>query len=505
VSRDRHVHFLGICGYAVSGAALLARQLGYAVTGSDEDAYPPTTDILTAAGISWTNAHAAENLARWGIPDLVVVGNQVRAGNVEWEEASRRALPLTSEAEFYGELTADRVRVAVCGTHGKSTTSSLLAHMLEVAGMSPGFRLGVTSRDFGASARLGSGRVFVIEGDEYTTAPWDPRPKFLHAHPELACVTRLELDHPDVYASFEAYRAPFVQLAASMPPGGLLALCADDHECLALAAHATCEVTTYGADPRAGWRILPLGADAPKGGGDSPRPSSLRDDSLPPAPLGADAPTDRGNAGVAWTQRFAVATPERRIEVELGAPGAHNRQNAVCALLLAERLGAPLEACLEACRSFRGAARRYEVVGRPQGVTVVDDYAHHPTEVAATVTAARDTAVGRVIAVYVPHTYSRTRTLLADYAHSFDGADEVLIGPIEPARERHLEGTVSSADVVAVAAASAPAVSVSGADEALARVVGSARRGDVVLCMSVRGFDDFARRAVAALEQRGDG
>jgi UDP-N-acetylmuramate--L-alanine ligase len=478
VSRDRHVHFLGICGYAVSGAALLARQLGYAVTGSDEDAYPPTTDILTAAGISWTNAHAAENLARWGIPDLVVVGNQVRAGNVEWEEASRRALPLTSEAEFYGELTADRVRVAVCGTHGKSTTSSLLAHMLEVAGMSPGFRLGVTSRDFGASARLGSGRVFVIEGDEYTTAPWDPRPKFLHAHPELACVTRLELDHPDVYASFEAYRAPFVQLAASMPPGGLLALCADDHECLALAAHATCEVTTYGADPRAGWRILPLGADAP---------------------------TDRGNAGVAWTQRFAVATPERRIEVELGAPGAHNRQNAVCALLLAERLGAPLEACLEACRSFRGAARRYEVVGRPQGVTVVDDYAHHPTEVAATVTAARDTAVGRVIAVYVPHTYSRTRTLLADYAHSFDGADEVLIGPIEPARERHLEGTVSSADVVAVAAASAPAVSVSGADEALARVVGSARRGDVVLCMSVRGFDDFARRAVAALEQRGDG
>jgi UDP-N-acetylmuramate--L-alanine ligase len=475
VSPDRRVHFLGICGYAVSGAALLARQLGYAVTGSDEDAYPPTTDILTAAGIPWTNAHAAENLDRWGVPDLVVVGNQVRAGNVEWEEATRRGLPVTSEAEFYGELTADRLRVAVCGTHGKSTTSSLLAHMLEVAGMSPGFRLGVTSRDFGASARLGTGRVFVIEGDEYTTAPWDPRPKFLHAHPQVACVTRLELDHPDVYPSFEAYRAPFVELAASMPAGGLLALCADDPECLALARHASCEVTTYGAAAESAWRILPTAPAAGEGNGAS------------------------GLAG----RRFAVEAPVGRLEVELSVPGAHNRQNAVCALALAERLGADLDACREACRSFRGAARRFEVVGRPAGVTVVDDYAHHPTEVAATVAAARAITPGRVIAVYVPHTYSRTRTLLADYAHSFAGADEVLIGPIEPARERHLEGTVSSAQVAAVVRAAAPAESVAGPEEALERVATAARPGDLVLCMSVRGFDGFARRAVAELERRG--
>ena len=463
----RHVHFLGICGYAVSGAALLARQLGYTVTGADEDAYPPTTDTLTAAGIPWTNAHAPENLDRWGVPDLVVVGNQVRAGNVEWEEARRRGLPTTSEAEFYGELTADRVRVAICGTHGKSTTSSLLAHMLEAAGMSPGFRLGVTSRDFGVSARLGEGRVFVIEGDEYTTAPWDSRPKFLHAHPELACVTRLELDHPDVYPSFEAYRAPFRELASTMPGSGLLALCADDPECLALTPYASCAVTTYGESASAEWRI-----------------------------------SSEPDGTVAAEQSFAVAHEGRRMAVDLSVPGAHNRQNATVALLLALRLGADLDACLGACRSFRGAARRFEVVGRPGGVVVVDDYAHHPTEVAATVSAARGAAAGRVIAVYVPHTYSRTRTLLADYATSFAGADEVLIGPIEPARERHLEGTVSSADVAEVARASAPAQSVAGPDEALARVVDSARAGDVVLCMSVRGFDDFARRAVNALEER---
>lgn len=464
---QRHVHFLGICGYAVSGAALVAKQLGYTVTGSDEDAYPPTTDTLTAAGIRWVNHHARENLDIGGAPDLVVVGNQVRDGNVEWEEAVRRGLQVTSEAEFYYELTADRVRIAVCGTHGKTTTSSLLAWMLDSAGMAPGFRLGTTSRDFDATARLGSGAAFVFEGDEYTTAPWDPRPKFLHTHPWAACVTRLELDHPDVYPSFAAYRAPFVELVRTMPAGGVLALCADDPECVALAAAASCRVVTYGTAVDADWRVEPEAAVS----------QAFR-----------------------VVRRDGVEVPG---PVHLNVPGAHNMLNATAALILADAVGAPLQPCIDACATFRGASRRFEILGDGGGVSVVDDYAHHPTEVAATMSAARQRFPdGRLIAVYVPHTYSRTLTLLDDYAEVFRGADVLLLGPIEPARERHLAHTVSINDVAQRVRGVADVRVVASSDEALAIILAEARAGDAVLCMSVRGFDDLAKRALRALGER---
>jgi len=461
----RHVHFLGICGYAVSGAALVAKQLGYLVTGSDEDAYPPTTDTLTAAGIQWVNHHAAANLDMAGTPDLVVVGNQVRDGNVEWAEATRRGLPVSSEAEFYAELTRDRVRIAVCGTHGKTTTSSLLAWMLEVAGMSPGFRLGTTSRDFEATARLGEGAPFVFEGDEYTTAPWDPRPKFLHTHPFAACVTRLELDHPDVYPDFAAYRAPFVELARTMPEDGVLALCADDPECVALQSQASCRTVLYGVSANADWRVEALG------------PQSFR-----------------------VVRRDGVALPPVRLSI----PGEHNTLNATAALILAGAVGADLERCIEACATFRGASRRFEILGVAGGVTVVDDYAHHPTEVAATVAAARQRfpEPARIMAVYVPHTYSRTLALLDDYADAFRGADVVLLGPIEPARERHLAHTVSIEDVAARVRGAGEVHIVGGSDEALLQILAEARSGDAVLCMSVRGFDDLAKRTLRALRER---
>jgi UDP-N-acetylmuramate--L-alanine ligase len=468
VSRPRHVHFLGICGYAVSGAAILATQLGHTVTGSDEHAYPPVSDIVTAAGIPWENRHDPRNLDRWGVPDLVVVGNQVRAGNEEWLEAKRRGLPLSSEVEFFVSLTEGRLRLSVCGTHGKTTTSALLIHMLARCGMDPGFRLGSTSLDLGGSARLGTG-PFVFEGDEYTTAPWDRRPKFLHMRPMAACVTRLEWDHPDVYPSPEAYREPFVQLAESMPPDGLLVLCGDDPEALSLRDRATCRVVVYGEGEGAGWRVTRLGDD-----------SSV--------------------------QRFRVDCRELAVpEVALTFPGRHNALNATAALALATFAGAPIEACVAACADFRGPARRFEILGTAGGVTVVDDYAHHPTEAWAAINAARARyGRARIIAVHTPHTYSRTRTLLEDYRHSFEDADVVVLGPIEAARERGQAATVSSADVAARITGREVHL-VESSDEGVELLLRLARPGDVVLVLSLGGFDKIARRVHQALGERAAG
>ena len=461
----RHVHFVGVCGYAVSGAALMAKQMGYRVTGSDEFAYPPVSDIVTASGIEWVNEHSPENLDRWGTPDLVVVGNQTREHNTEWAAARERGLPISSEIEFFVTLTDERLRLSVCGTHGKTTTSSLLAHMLERCGMDPGFRLGSTSLDFDSSARLGSG-PFVFEGDEYTTAPWDRRPKFLHTRPHAACVTRLELDHPDVYPTLDDYRRPFLELARTMPTDGLLVLCGDDPECLDLREQASCPVIVYGEGPECDWRVEIVEADGAM-------------------------------------QRFRIHAPGVEIpEVSLTFPGRHNALNATAALALARYAGAPLDRCVAACADFAGPARRFQVIGEVDGIAVVDDYAHHPTECEATVDAARHRYPGRrIVAIHTPHTYSRTLTLLDDYGRVFDSADVVVLGPIEAARERHKPATVSSHDVAAKVSGREVHV-VDSSDEAIALLQRISRPGDVLVVLSLGGFDKIALRLPPALRER---
>ena len=461
---SRHVHVLGICGYATSGAALLAQGLGDRVTGSDDFAYPPVTDIVSAAGIEWENRSDPANLDRWGVPDLVVVGNQTRSTNAEFAAVRQRGLPFVSEIEFYSTLVGARHRITVCGTHGKTTTASLLAHMLDRAGMDPGFRLGSTSLDLGGSSRLGSG-PFVFEGDEYTTAPWDARPKFLHTRPDAACVTRLELDHPDVYPTIDAYRTPFVGLAAAIPLDGVLALCADDPECVALSTHAAATVVTYGTGEGADWTIT-------------------------------DVTWDGG------LQRFTVTGADAPpVPVALTFPGQHNALNACAALILATRTGAPLDVVVAACADFRGPARRFEVLGDAGDITVVDDYAHHPTEVEAAIAAARQRyPTRRLVAIHTPHTYSRTSRLLEDYRRSFAGADVVVLGPIEEARERGQAATVSSRDVAERVGRGRDVHVVDGAASAVELLTRVAHPGDVMLVLSLGGFDKLAQRLLVALE-----
>ncbi|MGA8361508.1 MAG: Mur ligase family protein [Candidatus Dormiibacterota bacterium] len=461
-----HVHVLGICGYATFGAAELARERGDRVTGSDDHAYPPMSDAVTAAGIEWENHSDPANLDRWGIPDLVVVGNQTRPANLELEAVRQRGIPCVSEIEFYVSLAGDRQRLTVCGTHGKTTTAALLVHILERAGMDPGFRLGSTSLDLGGTSRLGTG-PFVFEGDEYTSAPWDPRPKFLHTRPHGACVTRLELDHPDVYASLEAYREPFLELARTMPAGGVLALCADDPECLALRDAATSVAVTYGTKSGSDWLI--------------------------------ERAHDQDGM-----QRFRVQRNAGPLDVVLTFPGLHNAQNACAALILAEFAGVVPSMAVGSCADFLGPARRFQVLREVAGVAVVDDYAHHPTEVGAAIEAARQRYPGRrLVAIHTPHTYSRVSRLLEDYRSSFTGADVVIIGPIEEARERGMPRIVSSQDV-ADRAGPAHAVHVVGSsDEAIELVTRILRPGDVVLVLSLGGFDKLAPRLRDVLEAQG--
>jgi UDP-N-acetylmuramate--L-alanine ligase len=460
------IHVIGICGYAVSGLALIAKQLGHEVTGSDEDAYPPTTDLLTNAGIPWVDGHDAKNVTRWGTPDLVVQGNQVRAGNPETEAAHALHLRLISEAEYWGELTADRFRIVICGSAGKTTTSSLIAWILRAAGRNPGFRLGMAVRDLGSAAAWGSGREFVFEGDEYTSAVFDPRPKFLHFAPQLAVLTNIDWDHPDVFPDPAAYEAVFRQLVEYLGPEDRLIPCADDPTVRRLLSRTRAQVETYGLRGGADWH-------------------------------GRDVTVDgEGMRFTAWHEGKVLAVVSTRL------PGEHNAANALAALATTVRLGVPVSTAVDAIARFHGVSRRFEVRGQVRGITVVDDYAHNPAKVRATIQAAQERfRPGRILACFVPHTYSRTLSLMDAYADAFQGCALLVIGPIEPARERHLANTVSAGDLAARISGVGEVVTVDSARTAAYRLASAARPGDAIILMSVRGFDDVVGKTLEVLER----
>jgi UDP-N-acetylmuramate: L-alanyl-gamma-D-glutamyl-meso-diaminopimelate ligase len=460
------IHFIGICGSAVSGLALVAKQLGHEVTGSDEDAYPPATELLTQAGIRWVDKYAAAHVTRWGKPDLVVQGNNVREGNPETEAARKLQLRIVSEAEYWGELTSERFRIVVCGSHGKTTTASLIAWVLRSARRNPGFRLGMSSPDLGAAAAWGTGREFVFEGDEYTSASFDPRPKFLHFAPQLAILTNVDWDHPDVFPDPQSYEAVFRELVEYLGPEDRLIACSDDGAVRRLLARTRAPVETYGLRGGADWQ-------------------------------GRDVTNDGdGMRFTAWHEGKVLAVVSTRI------PGEHNASNALAALAAGVRLGVPVATAVDAIGRFRGAARRFEVRGEVHGVTVIDDYAHHPTEVRATLQAAQARfGPGRVLACFVPHTYSRTLSLLDGYADAFKGCAVAVIGPIEAARERHLANTVTAQDVAGRIQGVGDVSVADSARSAANKLAAAARPGDVIVCMSVRGFDDVVGKTLEVLRR----
>lgn len=464
----KHVHILAICGYSTAGLAVMAQKLGYFVTGSDEDAYPPMSTFITKSGIPWNNFHDLQNLTKWGKPNLVIQGNQIRGGNKELEEARRQKIKIISDSEFFYELTKRRKRITICGSHGKTTTSALITWILEKSGRQPGFRLGTITKNFNSSVRLGLGKQFVFEGDEYTTTFNDKRPKFFHFHPDVAVINNIEWDHPDVYTTPAIYNRVFKKyLVDEMPKNGLLVVNGEDKNAVEVSKKAPCRKVSFGV------KSGDYRAESPE--------------------------------FVKGRTKFEVFCKGENLGLfTSGLSGIHNVRNCLAAIAVCREIGASDADIKIGLKTFRGTSRRFELVGKARGIFVIDDYAHHPTKARETIAAARKAYPNsQVFAIYVPHTYSRTKALINDYAQSFLGADYVIIPNIEPARERHLAKLIHSKDLVAqIGKYQKDVFYMPDQKDILNFVSDHAKKGDVILCMSVRGFDDLAKNMVMRLRNR---
>jgi len=451
-----HLHILGIAGTFMGGIAAIAQAAGHRVTGSDLNVYPPMSDQLRALGIDFVEGYAAAQLdAR---PDVVIVGNALSRGVPVIEALLDRDLPYTSGPQWLAEhVLAGRHVLAVAGTHGKTTTSSMLAWILEHAGQAPGFLIGGVPGNFDSSARLGSGRPFVIEADEYDTAFFDKRAKFVHYRPRTAILNNLEFDHADIYPDVAAIRRQFHQLVRTVPASGRLVVNHDDAELAATLAEGCWT-------PRVSFSVSASGAD-----------------------YGA-----RGAQASGYC-RFTVVHGGREVaEVSWSQFGRHNVANALAAIAAAQHLGVDAGAAARALGEFRGVKRRMEVRGVARGITVYDDFAHHPTAIETTLEGLRRRKPGaRLIAVLEPR--SNTMKLgvhREELAQALKGADRCYV--FRPPQ--------LGWDLTATLAPLGERVRIATSIEELVSVlVAELAAGDEVLIMSNGGFGGLHEKLLTAL------
>lgn len=452
-----HVHILGICGTFMGSLALLARELGHHVSGSDANVYPPMSTQLAEAGITLCNGYGADNLNPR--PDLVVVGNALSRGNAEVEAVLDAKLPYVSGPQWLAEHVLPGRRVlAVAGTHGKTTTASLLAWLLESAGLAPGFLIGGVPRNFGISARTGSeGAPFVVEADEYDTAFFDKRSKFVHYRPDVAVFNNLEFDHADIFPDLAAIERQFHHLVRTVPGQGRL-LVADGEPALDRVMTMGCwtPVERFGSSPNSDWQL-----------------SLERDDA----------------------SRFRVIHGGEDAVVDWHLTGEHNARNALAALSAAATCGVDLARGCAALSRFETPRRRQEVRGEVAGIQVIDDFAHHPTAIATTLKGLRAaTPAGRLLAVIEPRSNTmRLGTLKGRLAECVSDADAVWW--YQPAGlDWSLDEVLSSSPV--------PASRVENIDLLVDEVVAQALRNDRIVVMSNGGFGGIHDKLLAALEAR---
>jgi len=449
------LHILGICGTFMGGVAVLARELGHCVEGSDQNIYPPMSTQLEELGIALKPGYRAENLDP--PPDLVVVGNAMSRGNPAIEHMLDARLPYVSGPQWIGDnVLASRRVFAVAGTHGKTTTTAMLAWILEACGRAPGFLVGGVPENFGVSARLGSAvpADFVIEADEYDTAFFDKRSKFVHYHAHVAILNNLEYDHADIFPDVAAIQRQFHHLVRTVPGSGRLIVNAEDARLAeVLAMGAWTPVTTFGMDS-GDWRARLIAAD--------------------------------GSA-------FAVAREGRELgEVRWNLLGRHNVMNALAALAAADAGGVDVERALVSLADFRSAKRRLELVGEHAGINVYDDFAHHPTAIATTLAGLRaKVGAARILVGMEPRSNSMRAGAHADeLAPSLRDADAIVLlqrPELSWDAQRVTEGLAGRGRTAATVA------------DLVGTLRQQARAGDHVVFMSNGGFEDAPRRFLAAL------
>jgi UDP-N-acetylmuramate: L-alanyl-gamma-D-glutamyl-meso-diaminopimelate ligase len=460
-----HIHLLGICGTGMAALAGILKELGYRVTGSDEHVYPPMSTFLEGLGIPLQNGYHPANLEPR--PDLVVVGNVIRRDNPEAQAMEGLRLPRLSLPEALNRfLVGDRQSLVVAGTHGKTTTTALMAWLLFATGRDPGFMVGGLSKNFGSNYRVGQGPYVVLEGDEYDTAYFDKRPKFVHFEPRVAIVTSVEFDHADIYLDLDQVVAAFESFLGQMPPASRVLAWGDAPLVRQVCKKSACAVSFYGLGDNLEWQAADI----------SP-----------------------GEGGM----HFSVYW-EGRLWGRFRNPllGKHNVLNSLAALAASAQLGLAPEELAPALTSFQGVKRRLERVGEYRGILVLDDFAHHPTAVAATLAAVRQGyPERRLVAVFEPRTNTSRRAIFQEpYAQAFADADLIVVRE-PPDLWKVPEGErFSSAQLAAdLVAQGKQALSFPDTDQLLQPLLSLLQPGDVALIMSNGDFDHLVLRLCAAL------
>lgn len=463
LGKTRRVHFIGVGGSGMSGIAELLTNLGYIVSGSDEKR-SPVTDRLEAIGVRVSQGHDAVNV---GDADVVVVSSAVRPANPEVREASRRQIPVIPRAEMLAELMRLRFSIAVAGAHGKTTTTSMIALMLERAGLDPTAVIGGRLRTLGGNARLGRGELMVVEADESDRS-------FLKLFPTMAVITNIDDEHLENYGGFDDLQQAFVDFANKVPFYGGVVACADDARLSAVFGKMTRRVTTYGLDADADITASGISLD----------------------PFTVRALVERRETRAGSSSGRTTLGP-----LTLNVSGRHNLQNALAAVAVGLELDVPFDRIAAGLAEFRGVERRFDVRGEPHGILVVDDYGHHPTEIAAVLAAAR-TLGRRIVVAFQPHRYTRTAALMDHFGPALALADCVVLTDIYGAGEDPIEGVTVEALAATIGRNGPASVEVvRRIDDVVAALLRIARPGDVVLTLGAGSIGGVPDRLIEALEK----